>query len=454
MSARRSGSTLVSVALAMVTAVGIAGTAQAVPPPPPNPSDSELQQGRVDVDSKAGEVGRLTNQLTQAETKLLELSAEVQLKMEDANKAQVDLDEAEAAALAAKRDADGAKAEAEAAGRAIEEVRKQVDAFASSSYQQGSTVGSIRALMGVRSADELLERLRMLDAASGSQLTALDNMHRARTDKANKDSLARKALEVAKSKEDAAETAKRTADTARNAAVSARAGQERRAEQLENERGSVERQLEEARNRVGGLQNQRRTFENWQEAKRREEAELARQAAEAAAAAASEERRRTGGSSGGGNRGTAQKPTRVSGSGAAQIVINRALSQLGVIYAWGGGNGSGPTRGIRDGGVADSFGDYRKIGFDCSGLMIYAFAGIGINLAHYSGYQYNSGRKVPLSQMQPGDMLFWAHSGGRIHHVAMYIGGGRMVEAPFSGARVRVTSVRYGGIMPYATRLI
>ncbi|SDM69007.1 NlpC/P60 family protein [Allokutzneria albata] len=450
MSTRRSGSTLVSVALAMVTAVGIAGTAEAVPPPPPNPSDAELQQGRVDVDSKAGEVGKLTNQLAQAETKLLELSAEVQLKMEDANKAQVDLDAAEAAALAAKRDADGAKAEAEAAGRAIEEVRKQVDAFASSSYQQGSTVGSIRALMGVRSADELLERLRMLDAASGSQLTALDNMQRARTDKANKDSLARKALEVAKQKEDAAEAAKRAADAARAAAVSARAGQERRAEQLENERSSVERQLEEARNRVGGLQNQRRTFENWQEAKRREEAELARQAAEAAAAAASEERRRTGG---GGTRGTVQRPTRVAGSGAVQIVINRALSQLGVIYAWGGGNGSGPTRGIRDGGVADAFGDYRKIGFDCSGLMIYAFSAVGINLPHYSGYQYNYGRRVPLSQMQPGDMLFWGN-GGRIHHVAMYIGGGRMVEAPFSGARVRVTSVRYGGIMPYAARLL
>ncbi|MFB9903906.1 NlpC/P60 family protein [Allokutzneria oryzae] len=453
MSTRRSGAALVSVALAMVTAVGITGTAQAVPPPPPNPSDTELQQGRVDVDSKAGEVGKLTNQLAQAETRLLELSAEVQLKMEDANKAQVDLDEAEQVAAAAKRDAEGAKAEADAAGRAIEEVRKQVDAFASSSYQQGSTVGSIRALMGVRSADELLERLRMLDAASGSQLSALDNMQRARTDKANKDSLARKALEVAKQKEDAAAAAKRVADVARAAAVSARAGQERRAEQLENDRSSVEKQLNEARSRVAGLQDQRRSFENWQEAKRREEAELARQAAEAAAAAAAEERRRNGSGTRGGGGTAAQRPTRVSGSGAAQIVINRALSQLGVIYAWGGGNGSGPTRGIRDGGVADAFGDYRKIGFDCSGLMIYAFAGVGINLAHYSGYQYNSGRKVPLTQMQPGDMLFWAN-GGRIHHVAMYIGGGRMVEAPFSGARVRVTSVRYGGIMPYATRLL
>ncbi|MER6878332.1 NlpC/P60 family protein, partial [Amycolatopsis sp. NPDC000673] len=118
----------------------------------------------------------------------------------------------------------------------------------------------------------------------------------------------------------------------------------------------------------------------------------------------------------------------------------------------GGGNGSGPTRGIRDGGVADQYGDYRKIGFDCSGLMIYAFAGVQ-GLPHFSGYQYTSGRRVPLSQMRRGDMLFWGGSGG-IHHVALYLGNGQMVEAPQSGSYVRVVSVRYGGIMPYATRLI
>lgn len=55
--------------------------------------------------------------------------------------------------------------------------------------------------------------------------------------------------------------------------------------------------------------------------------------------------------------------------------------------------------------------------------------------------------------MRRGDMLFWGGSGG-IHHVALYLGNGQMVEAPQSGSYVRVTSVRYGGIMPYATRLI
>ena len=112
-----------------------------------------------------------------------------------------------------------------------------------------------------------------------------------------------------------------------------------------------------------------------------------------------------------------------------------------------------PTRGIRDGGIADLYGDYNKIGFDCSGLMIYAFAAAGYNLPHYSGYQAQAGQQVPLSQMAPGDMLFWA-TGGRIHHVALYIGNGQMVEAPYSGSHVRIAPVRYGGIVPYATRLL
>ncbi|MGH3977374.1 MAG: NlpC/P60 family protein, partial [Pseudonocardiaceae bacterium] len=137
-----------------------------------------------------------------------------------------------------------------------------------------------------------------------------------------------------------------------------------------------------------------------------------------------------------------------------RTVINRAMSQLGVRYSWGGGNAHGPTIGIRDGGVADTFGDYRKIGFDCSGLMIYAFSrALGYSLPHYSGFQYNSGRKVPLASKRPGDMLFWSRN-GTIHHVALYIGGGQMVEAPYSGAAVRVTSVRYAGIMPYAVRML
>ncbi|MGN7155973.1 NlpC/P60 family protein [Dietzia cercidiphylli] len=144
---------------------------------------------------------------------------------------------------------------------------------------------------------------------------------------------------------------------------------------------------------------------------------------------------------GGGNSGTP------SSSAQVETVVNRALSQLGVPYAWGGGDARGPTRGIRDGGVADRHGDYNKIGFDCSGLMIYAFAGIGKALPHFTGYQYTAGPQHPVATRKRGDMLFWPG------HVALYLGDGRMVEAQQSGDVVKISPVRMAGISPMVVRL-
>ncbi|MDO4908509.1 MAG: NlpC/P60 family protein [Corynebacterium sp.] len=135
-----------------------------------------------------------------------------------------------------------------------------------------------------------------------------------------------------------------------------------------------------------------------------------------------------------------------------ETVISRAQSQLGVPYAWGGGNANGPTKGIRDGGVADSYGDYNKVGFDCSGLVMYAFAGVGINLPHYSGYQYERGQKIDPKNMQRGDLIFYGPGGAT--HVAIYLGNGQMIEAPQSGDVVKVSPVRWSGMSPYAVRLI
>ena len=144
----------------------------------------------------------------------------------------------------------------------------------------------------------------------------------------------------------------------------------------------------------------------------------------------------------------------VSGSREEQIerVIDRGMSQLGVTYAWGGGNQDGPTLGVRDGGVADSHGDYSKVGFDCSGLMVYSFAAVGIQLEKYSGYQYTSGTQIPVGDAQRGDMLFWGAGGSS--HVALYLGDGTMLEAPQSGDVVKVSPVRWDGIEPMAVRMI
>lgn len=158
------------------------------------------------------------------------------------------------------------------------------------------------------------------------------------------------------------------------------------------------------------------------------------------------------GAAGTGSTGTTGEGATGDPETRVETVVARAMSQIGVTYAWGGGNHYGPTLGIRDGGNGDAHGDYAKVGFDCSGLMMYAFSGAGILLDHYSGYQYQAGRQVPVSEAKRGDMLFWGAGGSQ--HVALYLGNGQMIEAPQSGSNVKISDVRWAGIQPYAVRLI
>lgn len=425
------------VALVLAALLGTAGTSAAVPPPP-NPSDSEIDSGRSAADTGAAEVGRLANQLAENQARLAALQDEVELKLEDANKALVDLQTAAAAASQAQRDAASARRAAESAAGSIALARQKLNRFAAASFEQGSTVGSVSAYLTAGSPRDLLARARLLNAVGADRLDALRGMQRAQVEKGNKDAEARQALDLARRRQADAAKAKTIADAAQSAAVRAQQGQESRAAQLRADQAVAEQRLYDAQSRLAGLRGQRQRYQDWLSQKQQEDNERARRAAMAA-------------SSNRGDAPAAARPSPPPGT-TATAVIARALSQVGVPYAWGGGNASGPTRGIRDGGVADSFGDYRKTGFDCSGLLIYAFAGVR-PLPHYSGYQYDLGRKVPLSQMRPGDLLAWS-TAGRIHHIALYLGNGQMVEAQQSGTLVKVSAVRYGGIMPYASRLI
>lgn len=135
---------------------------------------------------------------------------------------------------------------------------------------------------------------------------------------------------------------------------------------------------------------------------------------------------------------------RVAGSQAIEYVIRRAGTQIGVPYSWGGGSLTGPSRGIDQGA--------NTVGFDCSGLTRYAFAGVGILLPRWSGDQYNAGRKVPPSQARRGDLLFWGPGGSQ--HEAIYLGNGQMLEAQQTGVPVKISPVRTGGMTPYVTRII
>jgi peptidoglycan DL-endopeptidase RipA len=136
---------------------------------------------------------------------------------------------------------------------------------------------------------------------------------------------------------------------------------------------------------------------------------------------------------------------------AVRRVIDRALSQLGVQYVWGGGNGRGPSTGI-----PDAFGSpLDRVGFDCSGLMLYAFNGVGVPLQHAGGLR-DEVRPAQRhhAHVRPGDMVFYRRGSAPIHHVALYIGEGRMVEAPYTGANVRVVPLRRTNLVPEATRVL
>lgn len=119
----------------------------------------------------------------------------------------------------------------------------------------------------------------------------------------------------------------------------------------------------------------------------------------------------------------APPPTAAGGAGAVQA----AESQLGVPYVWGG---QSPR------GSADP-------GFDCSGLTAYSWGQVGVGLPHYSGAQMSDTTPVPLSDLQPGDLLFYGPGGST--HVAMYVSAGTMIEAPETGESVHLTGLRLGG---------
>jgi cell wall-associated NlpC family hydrolase len=110
------------------------------------------------------------------------------------------------------------------------------------------------------------------------------------------------------------------------------------------------------------------------------------------------------------------------GERAARI----ALHAVGVPYRYGGDSPAG--------------------GFDCSGLVRWAYGQVGIELPHSSYALYDLGRRVPPSRLEPGDVLFFEGLG----HVGLYLGSGRMVHAPQSGRRVEVQ--RLSGW--YAERLV
>ncbi|MFD3834173.1 NlpC/P60 family protein [Streptomyces sp. NPDC058621] len=138
----------------------------------------------------------------------------------------------------------------------------------------------------------------------------------------------------------------------------------------------------------------------------------------------------------------ANKPSGPAGTITAQQVataINAANTYIGTPYSWGGGNTDGPSTGICCSPNGSSGGG--TVGFDCSGLVLYAYAQAGISLPRTAAAQYAASEPVGSEDMRPGDLVFFGSGPQNIHHVGIYVGGGQMIEAPRPGTAVRYSPI-------------
>ncbi|RBQ18145.1 hypothetical protein DP939_22380 [Spongiactinospora rosea] len=128
-------------------------------------------------------------------------------------------------------------------------------------------------------------------------------------------------------------------------------------------------------------------------------------------------------------------------SGRGAIAVRAALTMLGVPYSWGGGGPAGPTYGIGRGA--------RTLGFDCSGLTEYAWAQAGVRIGTTTYEQWRAGSPVPKSRITPGDLVFYETDPTRPgpDHVGLAISATHMVNAPHTGAVVRVDIIERAGYL-------
>lgn len=427
--------------------------------PPPNPTDGQLSGAAAKKAAVAAEVGRLGASVAAMQSQLRQLKAAQEMAEQKLAFALSKLQDAKTATAAAQQ-------QVVLARKKVTAAQQQFTSFVQSTYMNGSIGGMTGSLLTATDPNSLLQQNSLEQYESDHQLDAIGNVKRATIARSNAEAAARRALARQRSLAAAAKQAKLDADSA---VVSAIAQQH----QLEQQLASQQVALQRAQEQLATLNNERAAFIKWQkrqaairaarERARRLAAERARQAAlraaaaerrrEAAAAAAAARRREQQASqhqvvhhvssthhgpvsNGGGYSSYGGGWTAAKGYAA----VARAKRWLGWMYAWAGGNAYGPTYGVCAGDGA--YNDCHIRGFDCSGLSIYAWAPF-ISMPHYAASQYYSAGSFHPStgQLQPGDLVFWSSNGtvGGIHHVAIYIGGGNVIQAPQSGSVIQIT---------------
>jgi cell wall-associated NlpC family hydrolase len=451
-----------------------------------------MPNGAVSVAEPANPEGiaALVAAVAEADQKLQDLGAAVQTQQESVNKALVDVANARDDVAIAQQKLDESKRDVSDADARIADAQKRFDTFAAATYVNGPSASYLTA------ADpaEALRTAAAGQALAMSSQQVITDLQRARTEQINRESAARLAKDTADKAAAAAQASQDAAVASLTKAQQTFAGQQQELDKLTAERSAAQAKLAAAERPAQPAPDAA------QPAPDAAQPQAAPKPGGPAPAAGANWDRAPGKTAAPANTsqwdttlpmipsafvsgdpiaiinailgimntsaqltanmgrtflqklGLIPTPTgytngaipRVYGRQASEYVIQRAMSQMGVPYSWGGGNAGGPSRGIDSGAGT--------VGFDCSGLILYAFAGVGIKLPHYSGSQYDMGRKIPSSEMRRGDIIFYGPGGSQ--HVALYLGNGQMLEAPYTGSNVKVSPVRTGGMTPYVIRYI
>jgi len=396
---------------------------------PVYPSESQVNKAKAAVGSKAAQVAGVEAQLMASNARLDEVQMAANMANEKYNLARILLQERTDAAKSAEARADAAQ---KTAGIASDKLGQ----FAATAYMQGGSLGQLEAFLSSNGPQEVLDR------AAGIQLIA-DIRGRVLQDAEASSVVAgvlRRQAAQAQAQQLAAQQAAESARAAAQAQVDSAVAETAKVNALQ---GAMIAQLATLRNTSVVLERQRHDGLKAAAEARAAAAAQARAAArgraarESARRAAAEVERlrqiadRRPVSSPRPPAPTPVPETPVSPRGGVSAVIAFAQAQIGEPYQWGG---AGPSS------------------WDCSGLTQGAWAKAGVTLSHFTGYQWSETRRIPLSDLRPGDLVFFGDSGPTSHHMGLYVGNDQMIEAPHTGAYVRYASIWRSDILPFGGR--
>ncbi|MBM7798456.1 cell wall-associated NlpC family hydrolase [Microlunatus panaciterrae] len=381
----------------------IALPAQAAPPEIPTENDVQAAQQQAAATRKAVEA--IQNKLALARTELDRLQVESALAGEQYLGAQERLTAARAEARRRQQVSSRATTEQESARQAVVELAR-------SSMQANAPMIEIGSILG-SGPENILDRAALLSKLSASMQGKLDRLEKAQQQAVLAKRSADRALAKVQVATETATEAKRVAEEATATQAAAVASYAERRSELMIELAQAQQiSVDLARRRQQGLEAQQRAAAQ-ASAEQQQQAQVRREGMQRASDAASA------------GADPQQAPPPGYSSRGAQAAVDFAWQQVGEPYVFGA---TGPNT------------------WDCSGLTMKAWAAGGKNIGHYTGIQWSRISHISESQLRPGDLIFWATNANdpnTIFHVALYIGGGRMIHAPRPGKTVEVQNVYY-----------